>query len=249
MEKAICERCPEFSPAGTPDDFCIPEQRCPERIEQPQLTSPTSCMTHEQLTELEEKIREANGKLLDLGLSDDREEREVFQRAFDGLVGQRVRVILHCPSLKDQNKRVKKTGRVMLVGFDFVVLRNKKHKEVIIPFHQVKRIKETGRFAEPFAEATLDEIDPCLRRMVTFQFGNTVASSPELIQLFFRLRLVNYLLLLQNKRIKVRLEDRFVTRRICNLSKETITLQSGNKQTEIPISNICYLTVLKEPSK
>ncbi|AXI10090.1 hypothetical protein CV093_15555 [Oceanobacillus sp. 143] len=249
MEKVECERCPEFVPAGAPDDFCIPEECCPERIDQPRFPSPTSCLPQEQLEELEVNISEANQILLDLGLSNEREPNEIFQRAFDGLVGQRVAVKIDCPLLSNPDKIVTRRGRVFLVGFDFVVLRNKANREVIIPFEKIQKIRLSGRFAEPIEEEALDDIEPCFRRRLTFNFGETVASSPELIQIFFRLRLRIYLLLLVNQRIRVRLENKFMRGTLFDVHEETITLRVGKKEREIPINNICYFVVLEKEKK
>ena len=84
-------------------------------------------------------------------------------------------------------------GRVTLAGFNFVVLQE---EEIIsiLPYSQIETIKPNGRFAEPYPEPELSEIDPCLRRDLTFHFGEVVSSSPELIHLFFRIHLDVYLL-------------------------------------------------------
>jgi hypothetical protein len=71
-----------------------------------------------------------------------------------------------------------------------------------------------------------------------------VSSSPELIQIFFRLRLKIYLLLLVNKRLKVRLEDEIMYGDLMDLNEETITLSVGNKKRIIPLDTICFFVVL-----
>ncbi|MBE4909417.1 hypothetical protein IMZ08_15300 [Bacillus luteolus] len=251
-EENVCEgfNCPEFVPADAPDDFCIPEECCPPRIKQPMFPAPTSCLPEEQQEELEARIKQANQLLLDLGLSGERTPDEIFQRAFDGLVGQKVRVEINCPVSEEVDRNIIKRGRVMLVGFDFVVLRNKNGKEIIIPFEVVNTIKLNGRFAEPNEESELTEIDPCFRRRLTFRFGETVSSSPELIQIFFRLRLKIYLMLLVNKRLKVRLEGEKIKGTLFDVHRETLTLKikkkkkKKKKKMEIPLNNICYLVVL-----
>ncbi len=249
-EEKVCVdfNCPEFVPADAPDDFCIPEECCPPRIKTPKFPSPNSCLPEEQLEELEARIRQANQLLLDLGLSGERTPDEIFQRAFDGLVGQEVRVELNCPVSEEVTRNIVKRGRVMLVGFDFVVLRNKNGKEIIIPFEKINKIKLNGRFAEPNDEAELNDIEPCFRRRLTFRFGETVSSSPELIQIFFRLRLRIYLMLLVNKKLKVRLEGEKVKGILFDVHRESLTLKVKRKKKkikmEIPLNNICYLVVL-----
>lgn len=273
MEKEnVCEgfNCPEFVPADEPDDFCIPEECCPPRLNQPKYPSPNSCLPEEQLEDLEARIRQANQLLLDLGLSGEREPNEIFQSAFDGLVGQRVRVEIECSAKEaetngigieseasegepeekevESEEKIVKSGRVMLVGFDFVVLRSRKGREIIIPFEVIQKIKFCGRYAEPGDEPRLNDIDPCFRRRLTFYFGETVSSSPELIQIFFRLRLRIYLMLLVDKRVKVVLEGKKMKGTLFDVHRETITLKLKKKR-EIPLNNICYLVVLKNRKK
>lgn len=227
-------RCPEY----------VPAECCPERIDQPCFSSPNTCLPQERLEELEAQIMKINQILLDLSLSNEREPNEIFQRAFDGLIGQEVKVVIDCPQKKNPDKRVKRQGKVFLVGFDFVVLRNSKNREVIVPFEKIKKIKLRGRYAVPDDQEALIDIEPCLRRRLTFNFGETVSSSPELIQLFFRLRLKIYLLLLVNKRIKVRLEDQSMKGIFSNVNDETLTICIDDEKREIPIDNIFFLVVL-----
>jgi hypothetical protein len=289
-------------PLGEHDDFCIPEECCPERIPTPLYPSPNSCLPHEELEELEARIEETNRLLLDLGLSergngfdDDFEElnEEARMRAFDGLVGQIVKVKIDCAAgveaeeeeaevvgstttgthrvkrakakkragqhsrkkrkvlrgslkrLRVQAKRelTKRTlvGRVHLVGRNFVLLKHEE-KEIFIPLLKVCSVILENRYATPVNEEDLLCIDPCFRRALTFQFGETVASSPELIQLFYRIPLNIYLLLLEGKKVRVRLADRFVVGTLVKVEKEQIRLCLKNdKETTISLNQICSI--------
>lgn len=240
--------CPDCVPANAPDDFCIPEECCPDQIDQPKIPSPNSCLPLDELDKLRARARETNQLLLDLALSHQREPREIFQRAFDGLVGLNIKVEIDCPLVDIPEKNIDRTGKVSLVGFDFVVLRkrNRNKSEVIIPFDRIIKIKsEKGRFAEPSHEPELIDIEPCLRRALTFNFGEKVASSPELIQIFFRLRLNIYLLLLVGKKVKVSLAGKNIEGTIVEVNKESITLKMKKRIKEIPINNVCFITVKK----
>jgi len=308
-DKGFC--CPEFVPPGAPDDFCIPENCCPPRLKTPKYPSPTSCLPKEQTRELEELIDRTNELLLDLALSSERPE-EGRMRAFDGLFGQLVEVLLekeedgNQESKKQQNsplefettvekelpekkpvqqkqkkkrywtkKRVKskKTGKrrgkktsknkrnatigkgnkksareslkgfVHLSGRDFVLLRKDKEK-ILIPLRRVALIKARDRFAQPIDEPALLDIDPCLRRAITFNFGKTVASSPELIEIFFRLTTAVFLLIHFGKKVKIKIEDEEVHGTLKEVNKESIVISMKNdKEKIIPIQSISYLII------
>ncbi|WP_246938569.1 hypothetical protein [Bacillus pinisoli] len=242
-EESVCRdfRCPEFIPAGTPDDFCIPEDCCPTRIPQPKYPSPNSCLPEEELEELEAKIDAINEMLLDIALSGEREQNQIFEISFDGLVGQEVIVKLNCPSLTNENKNLSVKGRVFLVGQDFVLLKRKK-TDVLIPFEQILLVKLKNRFAEPNPEPNLADIDPCFRRKLTFNFGEVVSSSPELIQIFFRLTIKIYMMLLVGEKVKVTLDGVKMKGIICDVHDESFTLKMKNKEREIPLNNLCKLT-------
>ncbi|MFT4412451.1 hypothetical protein ACLM5H_01200 [Fredinandcohnia humi] len=238
-------RCPEFVPVNAPDDFCIPEDCCPRRKKEPKFPSPNSCLPLDELEELEERIALANQLLLNLALSEQREPNEIFQRAFDGLVGQEVSIEIDCPLAKNPEKNTIRAGRVFLVGFDFVVIRNRNDREVIIPFEKIKLINlDKGRFAEPIDEPQLLDIEPCLRRAITFNFGEKVASSPELIQIFFRLRLTIYILVLVSKKVKVNIDGESMVGNISEVHEESLTIKIKENNREIPLDNICFITVL-----
>lgn len=235
-------RCPEFIPAYSPDDFCIPEARCPKRIPQPKFPSPTSCLPEQQLEEVEAVIEATNKFLLDLGLSGEREKNEVLERAFEGLTGQRVVVHLECPSLSTPEKKMCVKGTVFLVGKDFVLLKDEKF-DLLVPYEQITCIKPSNRFAEPEKEPRLLDIKPCFRRELTFNFGEVVASSPELIQIFYKMTLKIYLLLVVDEQIRVVTDDESIQGILCDVFDETFTLKCDDKIQELPISQVCKIVI------
>ncbi|MHA6250883.1 hypothetical protein [Oceanobacillus sp. CAU 1775] len=245
MEKETCITCGEYVPVGAADDFCIPHCDCPEKIDQPSFPSPTTCMSSDETDLLEARINKANQKLLNLALSGERGVNEVFQNAFDGLQGQAVKVKLHSSSGKKQSR----WGRVILVGFDFVLLETKSETEIIIPYEKIMKLKLRGRYRAPEDEAELEKIEPCFRRRLAFQFGKTVAVSPELIQIFFRLSLSAYLLLMVNKRVRVALENYSVKGELMNVYKDRITLRAGKDKIEVKIADICSISILENSKK
>jgi len=300
QDKTFLDNC---VPLGEHDDFCIPRECCPERIPTPLYPSPNSCLPHEELEELEARIEKANRLLLDLGLSDrgngfdddfEKLNEEARMRAFDGLVGQIVRVKIDCEAeaAEDEvegtevigtatvgSKRIRKVkakrrtgrlsrkkkkvlrkslnrtrvqaktqqtkrtveGRVHLVGRNFVLLKSV-DKEIIIPLLKVCSIFLKNQYATPVNESDLLCLDPCFRRALTFRFGETVASSPELIQLFYRIPLNIYLLLFEGKRIRIRLSDTLVVGTLLKVEKEQIRLSlKDGKDRTISLNQICSI--------
>lgn len=253
--------CPEVVHSRADDNFCNDENCCPEIIPTPKFPSPSSCLPEEMQLELEGQIEEINRLLLDLALSGQQPE-EARRRAFDGLVGQMVEVNLNCPAFQapakkkrtPKTKRLKKkhhkvqlknklSGCVDLVGWDFVQITNEK-ASFIIPSLNIKQIKKNDHDMKPVNMQSLRNIDPCFRRALTFRFGETVSSSPELIQIFFRLRFTNFLLLLLDKEIALVLEEKPVKGMIGDVSKETITIcKRENENIEFPLESICYMIV------
>ncbi|RFU61742.1 LSm family protein [Peribacillus glennii] len=134
-------------------------------------------------------------------------------------------------------------GRVEVVGKDFVMLKDDM-KEFLIPFAQIRFIKLQNRFVHRPHEPELLDIDPCLRRSITFNFGETVASSPELIRIFFKLNLSIFLLLQLRKLVKIQLKDEVFVGIVDEVSEESVGLQMENgKLREIPFRSILFMTI------
>ncbi|MEI4770528.1 hypothetical protein WAX74_12865 [Psychrobacillus sp. FJAT-51614] len=216
------------------NDFCFPEECCPERFPSPQLPSPTDCLQQEAFLKVQEEIRNANELLMDLALADERPPEETFQKAFDGLIGLRVEIT----NLLGETIE----GNVNIAGYDFVVLREEE-KITILPYSQIETIKPYGRFAERYHDPELSEIDPCFRRELTFHFGEVVSSSPELIHLFFRIRLNVYLLKMIAKRIQVKIENSLVEGFLEDVNKDTIVLKVEEERNILPIDKILLITI------
>ena len=83
------------------------------------------------------------------------------------------------------------------------------------------------------------------RRDLTFHFGEVVSSSPELIHLFFRIRLDIYLLIVEAKRIQVKVDGSTVEGLLTEINKESIVLQVEDEKNLIPIDMISLITTMK----
>ncbi|PID00892.1 MULTISPECIES: hypothetical protein [unclassified Sporosarcina] len=217
-------------------DFFIPVKCCPERADSPELPSPESCLPPEKREEVDRKIAEANRLLLDLALDDNRSIQETYQRAFDGLIGLEVEIV------NPLDETI--SGVVMMAAFDFILLSRDDYK-IIVPYEQIESVKASGCYAELVPVANLLNIGPRLRRKLTFQFGKVVGSSPELIQLFFKIPLAVYLLLFEDQTIKVRVGRSLIEGVLVDVNKESIVLEMNKEKSIIAIGNIAHIMVGK----
>jgi hypothetical protein len=206
----------------------------PERFPSPQLPSPADCLPPDEMAKLIEQIRDAIELLLDLAISEDRSSRETYRKVFDGLTGLRVEIADH------QGGKVE--GVVTLVGSDFLILREGA-LTTLIPFDKIDGIQPYGKYAEPYPESEIGGMKPALHRELILHFGEVVASSPKLIQLFFGIPLDIYLLLLEDKRVKVTLEDIVIDGIITDANKESITVDIDGKRNVIPVEKISLIAV------
>ena len=200
----------------------------------PQLPSPTDCLPPDELTKLLDQIRDANELLLDLALSEERSPNETYRKVFDGLTGLRVEIANH--------KGEKVEGVVTLVGSDFLVLQEDGHT-TLVPFDKIDGIQPYGKYAEPYPESEISRMKPALHRKLTYNFGEVIASSPKLIQLFFGIRLDIYLLLLEDKQVKVTMENIIIDGIITNANQESITLDVNGEKNVILIEEISLIAV------
>jgi hypothetical protein len=256
MEKSKGFRCPEIVHPDAPDDFCIPKNCCPDQIKQVKYPSPNSCLPHEVLEDLEARIAAANKFLLSLALRENEEgaRNAALREAFEGLIGQNVSVVFTDEEVEEGNEQEPEeddnvvenvhyvTGRAFLAGRDFVIL-NKGHKMLLVPYLNICRIDLSNRWAEPLKEARLNEIDPCLRRCLTFQFGKVVSSSPELIHIFFGLTLSIFLQKLIDKEVKVVLEDEQLEGSIWTVDRNQFILCIDNNHKTISLEDPLYIVI------
>ncbi|WNS80357.1 hypothetical protein RRU94_23050 [Domibacillus sp. DTU_2020_1001157_1_SI_ALB_TIR_016] len=136
----------------------------------------------------------------------------------------------------------KQSGRVQLAGRNFVLLK-KKEQEMIIPFSKIQSIKSFTRHRGLDKDPALLDIDPALRRALMFKFGETVASSPELIHLFFKMTLPIFLLGYIDKKVNIVLARNNIAGHIHEVDEETVTIVTAKrKQRVIPLDSI-YLIV------
>ncbi len=137
----------------------------------------------------------------------------------------------------------KYSGRVHLVGRDFVLLKRKK-QDLLIPFSSVHSVTSFKRFSHSVRKPALLDADPCLQQALILNFGETVASSPELIQLFFKMSLPIFLLQLLDQKVKVVFDGKKLTGCLRKVDKEALTVfTTYQKELPVPFSSIQYIAL------
>lgn len=216
------------------ESFYSPLHCCPKRHPSPKLSSPTSCLPQEDLEKVLEKIRKANELLLDLALGEDRPINETFQKVFDGLKGVRVKILSASGETCE--------GNVILSGSDFVVLQDEE-KRFLYPYTQIDLVKPFERFADPYHDPELEEVASCFKRELTFNFGCTVSSSPELLHLFFRISMSIYLLSLEGRHFLVQLDGQSIEGVLKHVDKDSFRLEENEQIRNISLNQIQLLTL------
>ncbi|MFD1174009.1 hypothetical protein [Oceanobacillus picturae] len=191
--------CPEVVPAGVEDDFCLPKD-CPERLPQKKYPSANTAFPPKEFEEIRECIERANELLLALAVGGDDDEAgeeadetnaRALQQSLRSLRELFVTVHFSCKAKKE-----KISGCFIDAGLDFIIIENAETGNIsIIPTTRILSIqydKKVEATAQQLEQELLT-INPCLRRNLTFHFGETVTKSPFLINLFFGLNLSMFL--------------------------------------------------------
>ena len=132
-------------------------------------------------------------------------------------------------------------GFVQLVGSDFVQIQ-KNGKMYLIPFRRTCLVLSKKPYQPPKSQTPLADIDPCFRRELTFKFGETVAGDPELVQIFFRIKLSMYLKTFADQKVTIYTNSGKETGLLKGCENGKIHLISQNDQEiDIPFSSCCYL--------
>lgn len=251
------EECFDCEPGGTEDDFCLPDT-CPERIIQPQFPSATSSFPPEQLAEIDACIEEANELLLTLGLQQEAEEvgeEDVLLQNLNKLKGQMVEVTISCREedielegmLTCENHNEKVYGKFIYNGIDFIILYTMDDETVWIPFTKIRWMIQKEQ-EEVFNEnQPLLNIDPCLRREITFNFGQIVPKSPFLLKLFFPLQL-SFLLksfIDCNLRVKT-FDNKEIRGTLVKVTERSLLIETPRKKQGVDFEKICYIK-MKQP--
>ncbi|WP_042224243.1 hypothetical protein [Oceanobacillus manasiensis] len=191
--------CPEVVPANAEDDFCLPKD-CPERLPQKKFPSANTAFPPKEFEEIRECIERANELLLALAVGGDDDEageeadepnERALQQSLRTLRKLFVTVHFNCKGKKEEI-----SGCFIDAGLDFIIIENANTGNIsIIPTTRVLSIqydkKEEATTQQ--LEQELLTINPCLRRKLTFHFGETVTRSPFLVNLFFGLNLSMFL--------------------------------------------------------
>ena len=142
-----------------------------------------------------------------------------------------------------KNKKSKNflEGFVKLVGSDFVQLQ-KNGKSFIIPFSKICLVLSKERYEPPKRKVPLADVDPCFRRDLTFKFGETVADDPELVQIFYRIRLSMYLKVFADEKVTIYTNSKKEIGFFKGIENGKVILDNHDGQVKgLSLSSVCYL--------
>jgi hypothetical protein len=247
VSHGIC--CPDLSCSGRDEDFFIPNNCCPNRLETVQLPSPTSSLAKEELDKLRERIETANELLLELGLGErDQEDIEHdFHKVFQRLHGLFVNIRINRTSAPvrkgTKTKRKKKRlstlrGCVEYVGKDFLILQ-KDTDYIIVPYEKIKYIELDSKRNEK--EHQVLEIGPKLRRALTFNFGKVVSQTPSLLLHFFLINLEFFLNNFEIKNVIIFNNRSPIKGRILHADELEMIIKNGRIKKSVKLKNVDFI--------
>ncbi|KAB2331467.1 hypothetical protein [Bacillus mesophilum] len=240
-------RCPEMVPAGVKDDdFCVPKD-CPKTLPQPKFTSPFSSFPQKELVEIERCITLANELLLALSAEDDDDEANAraLQVSLRSFRNQFVTVYYSCKEKKEEV-----CGYFLDAGNDFIIIENADTNNItILPTWRLLSIYNMDRSKkmDDDDEQELLCINPCLRRNLTFHFGEIVTRSPYLLNIFFGLKLsmllesyVGYYAYIQTETDKFEQDGTLE-----KVEESDLLLKKYDEEQWIDFENICLIELEK----
>ncbi|PLT32002.1 hypothetical protein [Bacillus sp. V5-8f] len=263
MENSCPQRgfcCPGRIPAHVPNDrFCSPFV-CPEPIPTPRFNSPNSPLPPDELNQLQVCLEEINDTLRTIGNPnepeepDQRQRQRQLQQHFRALRCSLVKVVVDC-----QDKEIEILGILEEAGANFIQVNTLGHKK-FIPFEKICTLKHENFQAETFEhEQELLSIDTCIRREITFNFGEIVGRSPELINIFFGIPLHLFLLSFLGCEIQVKTEsdEQLISGILCLIDENQFRLQLDQEEKQVEENNpyngegartinfnaVCYISI------
>jgi hypothetical protein len=238
-------QCPDNNHLETFDDFCIPIEQCPDLLNKEKLPSPTTCLNKQELERLEERIHLANRLLIDLAVSLDHFREKVvipsqLEKAMKGLKGKKISVEVNCESNKEDDILI--SGMVTLAGKDFLQIIDEAKINTIVPYHVICEVNSNERIDDVKEGKALLKLESCVRRELTFNFGNTVTSSPELFAIFFGRSLIHFLKSLINSEITVHNEGQLYTGILEKVTEEDFSIKIKDSVKTFSPSDICLIS-------
>lgn len=236
-------RCPECVSGEHDGDFFCSLCKCPEQIPQPKFPSPTSSFPPEEFLEIVECIERGNEILLTLGVERDSENLRAMQESFRTLRNHYFVVTIDCG---DEQEPQTIKGHLVDSGLDFIIIQSNVGNIVMIPFERIRQMERilTKRMDSP-PDQELLKIDACLRRALTFHFGQIVSKSPFLINLFFGLELKYFLESYVGSIVYVKSADDKVERDgiLVNVNRRNIIIEIDDEKKGIDLDKLCYIEI------
>ena len=219
--------------------------KCPERIIQPMIPSPTSSFSSEELAELTECIERANELLLSLASDRGSENLRSIQKEFKKLSNSYVLVKLKCK----ENCIEPIQGKMIDAGLDFIILETEVKNVVFIPFQRILLVKHIDtEITSRQLSNELINIDSRLRYSLMLHFGEVVSKSPFLLNLFFGLKLYQLIESYIGCFVYVRAEniEKEQEGKLYKVNPHRIEIDISEKVVDVDFDELCYLEIERE---
>ena len=234
--------CPAELPASAPDTrFCSPN-KCQDKIPTKRFSSPNSSLPPEELEQLKKFIEHINDLLRTLSNPRSPNNLTALRLHFIKLRGITAKVVYDC---NDNTGSIE--GLLKEAGRDFIQIESAGEKHYI-PYMRICELQYDSceeMHLEHESHQELIDIDPCLRREIVLNFGETVIKNPNLINIFFGIPLYLELLKLLDCRIAVKVlgQNDDIVGILIGSAEDKICIKINKLVQEIKIAEICKVTI------
>ncbi|SOC15024.1 hypothetical protein SAMN05880501_10822 [Ureibacillus xyleni] len=237
-------------PPKNPTDLFGSPFNCRKQKKTRRFASPNSPLSVKELDELQACIEEVNDLLRSLGSESDPNNTRQLQLHFLDLKGVLVsaQIItdedeeIESDSSKHHKKIINLSGRIATAGRDFLQINEVGSSTFILYRHllSVTRVDDCDESREP----EFIDVNQETRRELAFNFGQFVGKNPDLVNLFFGIRLYLFLKKYIGKDVQVHLSNECITGTLIETDEGKITVKNKLGEIELSISEILYLEVM-----
>lgn len=210
------------------------------RVSTPRFSSPNSPLPPEELEKLKACVEAVNELLRTIGNPDDPDNKRVLQMRLRKLRGVLMHVNVKCARaelpvegiLKDAGRdflQIESIGRCTFILYDRVCT--------------LRRVESSQE--KPGHHPAMVDLEACSRRALILDFGKVVAGDPNLVNIFFGIRLHLRLLSFLGCGVEVETDAGDIFNGILSDSQENyIHVQTDSSLVQINFNNICVVNVL-----
>lgn len=260
MELETHDYMPCSEESHTPVDLFGSPFNCRKQIPTKRFPSPNSPLPKHELDELQACIEAVNDLLRSLGTKSNPNNTRQLQQHLFNFKGLVVKAHILCGNnlprmendkgskfeldlkLEKKEKILKKKGKLATAGRDFIQL-NQVGSALFVLYEHLLSITRDECEVDEHGPEFLDA-DSLTRRELAFNFGEFVSKNPDLVNLFFGIRLYVKLKEFLGSDVKVKTDKCFFYGTLIKTEEGKIQIESKIGKTEVDLKEICYVEVL-----